>query len=194
MGGNTKTVLVAAISPADYNYEETLSTLRFANRAKNIKNKPMINEDPAEAKLREYMDEIAMLRKKLEEVALSSTLTPPPETTPLESTDIDNQSRDGVVSSPSPTVITEVVVREVIPESHLQQQEALELYNESILKERNDMGRELETTALEVEQFKKDKEELENRLAEIQSGILGKEDAESADMEQAMLKQKVMNS
>ena len=154
----------------------------------------MINEDPAEAKLREYMDEIAMLRKKLEEVALSSTLTPPPETTPLESTDIDNQSRDGVVSSPSPTVITEVVVREVIPESHLQQQEALELYNESILKERNDMGRELETTALEVEQFKKDKEELENRLAEIQSGILGKEDAESADMEQAMLKQKVMNS
>ena len=40
LGGNTKTVMIAALSPADYNYDETLSTLRYANRAKNIKNKP----------------------------------------------------------------------------------------------------------------------------------------------------------
>lgn len=46
LGGNTKTIMIAAISPADYNYEETLSTLRYANRAKNIKNTPKINEDP----------------------------------------------------------------------------------------------------------------------------------------------------
>jgi hypothetical protein len=46
LGGNTKTMMIAAISPADYNYEETMSTLRYANRAKNIKNKPKINEDP----------------------------------------------------------------------------------------------------------------------------------------------------
>jgi hypothetical protein len=46
LGGNTKTVMLAAISPADYNYDETISTLRYANRAKNIKNKPKINEDP----------------------------------------------------------------------------------------------------------------------------------------------------
>lgn len=38
--------MIAAVSPADYNYEETLSTLRYANRAKDIKNKPRINEDP----------------------------------------------------------------------------------------------------------------------------------------------------
>jgi kinesin family member 17 len=37
LGGNTKTLMVAAVSPADYNYDETLSTLRYANRAKNIK-------------------------------------------------------------------------------------------------------------------------------------------------------------
>jgi kinesin family protein 3/17 len=43
LGGNTKTVMVAALSPADYNYEETLSTLRYADRAKSIKNKPKIN-------------------------------------------------------------------------------------------------------------------------------------------------------
>ena len=46
LGGNTKTVMIANIGPADYNYDETISTLRYANRAKNIKNKPRINEDP----------------------------------------------------------------------------------------------------------------------------------------------------
>jgi kinesin family member 17 len=46
LGGNTKTLMVAAVSPADNNYDETLSTLRYANRAKNIKNKATINEDP----------------------------------------------------------------------------------------------------------------------------------------------------
>ena len=44
--------------PADYNYEESLTTLRYANRAKNIKNKPKINEDPQDALLREYQDEL----------------------------------------------------------------------------------------------------------------------------------------
>ena len=46
LGGNSKTVMCANAGPADYNYDETLSTLRYANRAKNIKNKPKINEDP----------------------------------------------------------------------------------------------------------------------------------------------------
>lgn len=58
--------MVACISPADYNYEETLSTLRYASRAKNITNKPKINEDPKDAMLREYQNEIDMLRKMLE--------------------------------------------------------------------------------------------------------------------------------
>ena len=46
LGGNTKTVMCANVGPAEYNYDETMSTLRYANRAKNIKNKPKINEDP----------------------------------------------------------------------------------------------------------------------------------------------------
>jgi kinesin family protein 3/17 len=66
LGGNTKTLMVAAISPADYNYDETLSTLRYANRAKNIKNKPKINEDPKDALLKQYMEEINRLKKLLE--------------------------------------------------------------------------------------------------------------------------------
>lgn len=65
LGGNTKTVMVAAISPATDNYDETLSTLRYAARAKNIKNKPTINEDPKDALLREYEDEITKLKEAL---------------------------------------------------------------------------------------------------------------------------------
>jgi hypothetical protein len=65
LGGNTKTVMIANCGPAEFNYDETLSTLRYANRAKNIKNKPKINEDPKDAMLREFQDEIARLREKL---------------------------------------------------------------------------------------------------------------------------------
>lgn len=54
LGGNTKTVMVANVGPADWNCEETLSTLRYANRAKNITNKPRINEGPKDAMLREF--------------------------------------------------------------------------------------------------------------------------------------------
>ena len=66
LGGNTKTVMIAAVSPADYNYEETLSTLRYAARAKAIKNKPRVNEDPKDALLKEYEQEIRKLKQMLE--------------------------------------------------------------------------------------------------------------------------------
>lgn len=66
MGGNTKTVMIANCGPAAYNYDETISTLRYASRAKKIKNKPKINEDPKDAMLREFQEEIARLREELE--------------------------------------------------------------------------------------------------------------------------------
>ena len=65
LGGNTKTVMIANVGPADYNFDETMSTLRYANRAKNIKNKPKINEDPKDAMLREFQEEIKRLREQL---------------------------------------------------------------------------------------------------------------------------------
>ena len=54
--------MVANIGPASYNYDESLTTLRYANRAKNIKNKPRVNEDPKDALLREYQMEITRLK------------------------------------------------------------------------------------------------------------------------------------
>ncbi|XP_078725800.1 kinesin-like protein KIF17 isoform X3 [Lampetra fluviatilis] len=66
LGGNTKTLMVACISPADNNYEESLSTLRYANRAKSIRNRPRVNEDPKDAMLREYREEITRLKALLQ--------------------------------------------------------------------------------------------------------------------------------
>ena len=65
LGGNTKTVMFANISPASYNYEETVGTLRYASRAKLIKNAPKINEDPKDALLRKYEEEIKALKEQL---------------------------------------------------------------------------------------------------------------------------------
>ncbi|XP_010753069.3 kinesin-like protein KIF16B isoform X5 [Larimichthys crocea] len=65
LGGNSKTIMIATVSPADVNYGETLSTLRYANRAKNIINKPTINEDSNVRLIRELRAEIARLKALL---------------------------------------------------------------------------------------------------------------------------------
>uniref|UniRef100_A0A8C9ZW96 Kinesin-like protein KIF16B n=1 Tax=Sander lucioperca TaxID=283035 RepID=A0A8C9ZW96_SANLU len=65
LGGNSKTIMIATVSPADVNYGETLSTLRYANRAKNIINKPTINEDCNVRLIRELRAEIARLKALL---------------------------------------------------------------------------------------------------------------------------------
>ncbi|CEG42212.1 kinesin-like protein [Plasmopara halstedii] len=63
LGGNSLTVMIAAISPADYNYEESVGTLVYANRAKSIKNATKKNEDVNEKIIRELREEIEMLRQ-----------------------------------------------------------------------------------------------------------------------------------
>ncbi|KAI8967250.1 hypothetical protein BDF20DRAFT_829796 [Mycotypha africana] len=63
LGGNSKTTMIATISPTDY--EETLSTLRYADQAKHIKNKPIVNEDPNARLIRELKEELQALRDTL---------------------------------------------------------------------------------------------------------------------------------
>ncbi|XP_023804563.1 kinesin-like protein KIF1A isoform X1 [Cyanistes caeruleus] len=65
LGGNSRTAMVAALSPADINYDETLSTLRYADRAKQIRCNAVINEDPNNKLIRELKDEVARLRDLL---------------------------------------------------------------------------------------------------------------------------------
>ncbi|XP_054009546.1 LOW QUALITY PROTEIN: osmotic avoidance abnormal protein 3-like [Hylaeus anthracinus] len=66
LGGNARTLMIACVSPSDVDAEETLSTLRYAARARCIKNKPVVNEDPKDALLRQYQLELQRLRKMLE--------------------------------------------------------------------------------------------------------------------------------
>ena len=67
LGGNSKTLMFANIGPANYNYDETLSTLRYANRAKNIKNHAKVNEDPKDTLMKKYQQEIEELRRMLKD-------------------------------------------------------------------------------------------------------------------------------
>ena len=65
LGGNSKTIMIAAISPADINHDETLSTLRYADRAKQIKTKAVVNEDPTEKLINNLKEENEKLKKML---------------------------------------------------------------------------------------------------------------------------------
>lgn len=65
LGGNSKTIMIANIGPSAFNYNETLTTLRYASRAKTIQNQPVKNEDPQDAKLKEYQEEIERLKAAL---------------------------------------------------------------------------------------------------------------------------------
>ncbi|XP_068687799.1 kinesin-like protein unc-104 isoform X4 [Montipora foliosa] len=65
LGGNSKTAMIAAISPADINFEETLSTLRYADRAKQIVCKAIVNEDPNAKIIRELKEEVSKLKELL---------------------------------------------------------------------------------------------------------------------------------
>ncbi|XP_062406496.1 kinesin-like protein KIF13B isoform X2 [Sardina pilchardus] len=67
LGGNSRTAMVATVSPAADNYEETLSTLRYADRAKSIVNHAVVNEDPNARIIRELREEVEKLRDQLTE-------------------------------------------------------------------------------------------------------------------------------
>lgn len=67
LGGNSKTIMIANIGPASMNYDETIITLRYAYRAKSIKNQPIKNEDVKDAKLLELQQEIERLRQLIME-------------------------------------------------------------------------------------------------------------------------------
>merc|ERR1711871_149142 len=102
LGGNTKTCMIANCGPADYNSEETVSTLRYANRVKNIKNKPKINEDPKDAMLREYQDEIKALKAQLEAASKGTYINELGEVVQLHDSRAD--------------IVEEIVEREVVKE------------------------------------------------------------------------------
>ncbi|XP_064472728.1 chromosome-associated kinesin KIF4A-like [Ornithodoros turicata] len=71
LGGNSNTIMLACISPADSNFEETLNTLRYADRARKIKNKPVVNRDPQAMELMKLRQLVQQLQAQLEQTGQS---------------------------------------------------------------------------------------------------------------------------
>ncbi|KAI8362717.1 hypothetical protein EDC96DRAFT_553728 [Choanephora cucurbitarum] len=121
LGGNSKTCMIAAISPADY--DETLSTLRYADQAKKIKTKAVINEDPNAKAMRELKDEVEALRQalmvyapeeveKIQEKAHPTTKKKPASATPSSTPSINKPTKPNLspASAASPTSSKSTVV------------------------------------------------------------------------------------
>ena len=89
LGGNSKTIMLATLSPADIHAEETLSTLRYADSAKKIVNKAIVNEDPKAKIIQDLLEEVARLKSQL---AQTST-TPGTEAIREYETEIENLKR-----------------------------------------------------------------------------------------------------
>ncbi|KAH7888140.1 hypothetical protein F5I97DRAFT_2014620, partial [Phlebopus sp. FC_14] len=94
LGGNSKTAMIAAISPADY--EETLSTLRYADQAKKIKNKAVVNEDPNAKLVRELKEELELLRARVASSSGEDTFDPK---VPPEKQKVTYQTKDGKIKT-----------------------------------------------------------------------------------------------
>lgn len=109
LGGNSMTAMIAAISPADINFEETLSTLRYADSAKRIKNHAVVNEDPNARMIRELKEELAQLRSKLSSGATSGGIAEEqyaPDT-PLDKQIVSITQADGTIKKVSKADIAE---------------------------------------------------------------------------------------
>ncbi|XP_060708384.1 kinesin-like protein KIF1B isoform X3 [Hemiscyllium ocellatum] len=98
LGGNSRTAMVAALSPADINYDETLSTLRYADRAKQIKCNAVINEDPNAKLIRELKDEVTRLKDLLCSQGLGDILDTPVGTLTTSPSSSSLSSQPGIQS------------------------------------------------------------------------------------------------
>ncbi|XP_036714273.1 kinesin-like protein KIF1A isoform X12 [Balaenoptera musculus] len=111
LGGNSRTAMVAALSPADINYDETLSTLRYADRAKQIRCNAVINEDPNNKLIRELKDEVTRLRDLLYAQGLgdiADTNTVPGGPKYVSDLENNNRNRGGAELSPAPDNLSTV--------------------------------------------------------------------------------------
>ncbi|XP_060978638.1 kinesin-like protein KIF1A isoform X1 [Dama dama] len=111
LGGNSRTAMVAALSPADINYDETLSTLRYADRAKQIRCNAVINEDPNNKLIRELKDEVTRLRDLLYAQGLgdiTDTGTVPGGPRYVSDLENNNRNRGGVELNPAPDNLSTV--------------------------------------------------------------------------------------
>uniref|UniRef100_A0A8C4I013 plus-end-directed kinesin ATPase n=1 Tax=Dicentrarchus labrax TaxID=13489 RepID=A0A8C4I013_DICLA len=108
LGGNSRTAMVAALSPADINYDETLSTLRYADRAKQIRCNAVINEDPNNRLVRELKEEVSRLKDLLYAQGLGDIIenSNKVQFTPKDDLSTVTNAMTGMSPSPSITALS----------------------------------------------------------------------------------------
>ncbi|EDW93497.1 kinesin-like protein KIF3A [Drosophila yakuba] len=177
LGGNSKTVMCATISPADSNYMETISTLRYASRAKNIQNRMHINEEPKDALLRHFQEEIARLRKQLEEG--DSLEEEPPSSEEEEDTADDELEAPLEIEMESSTV-------QAVEKKPKKKREKTDAEKEELAKRKNEHQKE-------IEHAKTEQETLRNKLVSLEGKILvgGENLLEKAQTQELLLEQSI---
>ncbi|XP_017771637.1 PREDICTED: osmotic avoidance abnormal protein 3 isoform X2 [Nicrophorus vespilloides] len=185
LGGNTRTLMIACISPASRNYMETLSTLRYANRAKNISNKPRVNEDPKDTMLRQYQEEIEKLKKMLES-RLSTPLKIDDDKHDDDDDDDDlpskNNNRESDLDTERDRLITEYE-QEMRKLKNLHEHERTE--KENILKQIDVIKHEYQKKIELLQMSKGDsvnKEEILKRIAMLKASLIGGEKADDLEL------------
>ncbi|XP_071552252.1 kinesin-like protein KIF3A isoform X2 [Panulirus ornatus] len=177
LGGNSKTVMCANIGPASYNYDETISTLRYANRAKNICNKAKINEDPKDALLRKLQDEIKTLRDQLED----EDVTDDSEEHEFEGEEKPKKKKKKLKEEEV------ALIRKKIEEERKMLAERKDLEEE----ERNKVKNDLDRHEKEVKKALKEQEALKQRLQGLERKILvgGENLLEKAEEQERLLEE-----
>lgn len=192
LGGNSKTAMIANIAPSDYNYEESLSTLRYANRAKNIKNNAKINEDPKDAMLRQFQKEIEQLRKQLEEgVGPSAGLggdDHSEEVSDDQEAKLDGRVRSGKKSRRTSAKINKQKMVEIQRMIEADKRK-LEEQKDMAVEERNQIQAHLERKEAELRTAKEMQENLMRRMEALQSRIIvgGENLLEKAEAQEKLL-------
>lgn len=167
LGGNAKTLMCTNIGPADYNYDETISALRYANRAKNIKNKARINEDPKDALLRQFQKEIEDLRRQLQEGVEESTAEED-SSEDASGGDDTGERRD---KKRHKKAISEVKMRE-IQEQIAADRKSLSEKKDLAEEERNKLANELETREQQLNLAREEHESLMQKLHTLEKKII----------------------
>lgn len=179
LGGNSKTVMIATIGPADTNYVETISTLRYANRAKNIENKTHVNSEPGDALLTRFQQEIDQLKKQLEETSNEME----------EEEEEEEFSEDGEMSDDT---LTDPELDSLDPEEKKMRRRMRREEKERLNREKAYLARKvLEEKKAELQRTKKQQEELKEKLQRLESKVLvgGENLLDKADTQRRLLEQ-----
>ncbi|KAL0808488.1 hypothetical protein ABMA28_012936 [Loxostege sticticalis] len=178
LGGNSKTVMIATIGPAECNYVETISTLRYANRAKNIENKTHVNSEPGDALLTRFQQEIDQLKKQLEETAND-----------IEGEEEEEEITEGELSDDT---LTEPEMDSLDPEEKKMRRKMRREEKEKLNREKAHQARKvLEEKKAELQRTKKQQEELKEKLQRLESKVLvgGENLLDKADTQRRLLEQ-----